>query len=219
MEGYTVEKLLGQGTFGFTQLIFDSSTNNRYALKTIDLSPIDSKDYNFTLSQNTSKLAHPNVVSYEDSFVDRQGKKWLVLLRHCTGKAVVNVGGNLEELVAECRREERKVEEEVVWKVAGGVLAGLSYVNNHNMIHRNLKLENVLIDEQGNPRIADFGIAEFFHKLKKPRATFPDTFLYMSPEILGGEEHSSNTDVWSLGCILHQLCTLSVLFISSVAFI
>eukprot|EP00826_Nyctotherus_ovalis_P035846 TRINITY_DN3115_c0_g1_i4.p5 TRINITY_DN3115_c0_g1~~TRINITY_DN3115_c0_g1_i4.p5 ORF type:complete len:130 (+),score=32.63 TRINITY_DN3115_c0_g1_i4:83-472(+) len=105
MEGYTIEKLLGQGTFGYTQLILDNSTNRHYALKTIDLSPIDSKDYNFSLSQNTSKLSHPNVASYEDSFVDRQSKKWLVLLKYCKSKGAHEVRRKFE--AAGCGVQER----------------------------------------------------------------------------------------------------------------
>jgi len=86
MEGYISEKLLGEGTFGYTQLILDKSTNKHYALKTINLSPINSEDYNFSLSQNTSRISHPNIVPYEDSFVDRQNKKWLILMNYYKSK-------------------------------------------------------------------------------------------------------------------------------------
>jgi serine/threonine protein kinase len=82
MEGYTPERLLGEGTFGYTQLILDKTTDKHYALKTIDLSIIESEDYNFSISQNTSRISHPNVVHYEDSFVDKQNKKWLILLNY-----------------------------------------------------------------------------------------------------------------------------------------
>jgi serine/threonine protein kinase len=74
----------------------------------------------------------------------------------------------------------------------------------------NLKPENVLLDDLSNPKITDFGISEFFHKLKKPLATFVENYFYMSPEMLRGEEYEGNTDIWSLGCILHELYTLNV---------
>lgn len=81
---------------------------------------------------------------------------------------------------------------------------GLGYLHSIGIIYRDIKLENILIDELGHTRLADFGMA----KILKPdeiNFTFCGTPEYLSPEILKGDGYDKNTDWWSIGILTYEL--------------
>jgi serine/threonine protein kinase len=87
------------------------------------------------------------------------------------------------------------------------LLQGLIYVHSKGIAHRDLKLENVLLDENFNIKIADFGTAGFFSKRGNLR-TLIGTPGYMAPEISTGKKYKGvEADIFSLGCILFMLNT------------
>ena len=79
------------------------------------------------------------------------------------------------------------------------LISGLEYLNSHGTSHRDLKLENILLDEKFNLKIADFGFASV-----KPRnSTFKGTQGYMAPEVIRGEEYSGHCiDIFAAGVML-----------------
>eukprot|EP01022_Parablepharisma_sp_SALTPOND_P007274 TRINITY_DN1296_c1_g1_i6.p1 TRINITY_DN1296_c1_g1~~TRINITY_DN1296_c1_g1_i6.p1 ORF type:complete len:285 (+),score=25.57 TRINITY_DN1296_c1_g1_i6:1140-1994(+) len=90
-----------------------------------------------------------------------------------------------------------------------GMLLGIQYIHANGIIHRDLKPENILLDNAGNAKIGDFGTS----RSVKYSYTVPGTLPYISPEALKGEKYGANTDIWSLGCIVHELCCLKVLLL------
>ena len=91
-----------------------------------------------------------------------------------------------------------------------GILLGIQYIHKKGIIHLDLKPQNILIDEKGNPKISDFGIAKTLERANKRTRTIVGTFLYMSLETLQGKKYYTNTDIWSLGCIIYELCCFKV---------
>jgi len=68
------------------------------------------------------------------------------------------------------------------------------------------------MDSLGNPKISDFGISKTLENSKKYTNSIVGSYFYMSPEALKGDSYSTSSDVWSLGCIMHELCTFKVSF-------
>jgi len=92
-----------------------------------------------------------------------------------------------------------------------GMLLGIQYIHQNGIIHWDLKPQNILLDKRGNPKISDFGISKTLEKATKYPQSIVGTFIYMSPEALKGKSSNTNTDIWSLGCIMHELCCFKVI--------
>lgn len=87
------------------------------------------------------------------------------------------------------------------------LLSGIEHCHNHGVLHRDIKGSNLLIDNEGNLKIADFGLATFFDPAHKQSMTSRVvTLWYRPPELLLGATHYGvSVDLWSAGCILAEL--------------
>lgn len=87
------------------------------------------------------------------------------------------------------------------------LLSGLEHCHNRNVLHRDIKGSNLLVDNEGVLRIADFGLASFFDpNHKQPMTSRVVTLWYRSPELLlGATDYDVGVDLWSAGCILAEL--------------
>lgn len=90
---------------------------------------------------------------------------------------------------------------------------GVKYCHAHRVLHRDLKPQNLLIDKEGNLKLADFGLARAFGVPLRTYTHEVVTLWYRAPEILlGGRQYSTGVDMWSVGCIFAEMCTRKPLF-------
>lgn len=85
------------------------------------------------------------------------------------------------------------------------ILMGLEYLHIRHVLHRDLKPENLLLDAQGRIKITDFGISHI-HTSGNIQLEAMGTPYYLAPEILRNEKYDFKSDIWSLGCIVYELC-------------
>jgi serine/threonine protein kinase len=100
------------------------------------------------------------------------------------------------------------------------IICALEYVHSQNIVYRDLKPENVLLDAEGHIRLADFGLAKQHITSDGSNAgtkaqTFCGTPQYLAPEILSGQPYSKSVDYWSAGVLFYELLTGAVPFYSS----
>lgn len=100
------------------------------------------------------------------------------------------------------------IPEETIRKWTEQVLDALAYIHAHKILHRDLKPSNLLLASDGSIKICDFGIAKVLEHTEDIVQTIIGTPHYMSPELLISKPYSFKSDIWSLGCIVHELCTL-----------
>lgn len=90
---------------------------------------------------------------------------------------------------------------------------GVRYCHSHRVLHRDLKPQNLLIDKEGNLKLADFGLARAFGVPLRAYTHEVVTLWYRAPEVLlGGRQYSTGVDMWSVGCIFAEMCTRKPLF-------
>ena len=109
-------------------------------------------------------------------------------------------GGALDKVL----KQAKKFSEREIKFYATQLIYGLKYLHDSDIMHRDLKLENLLLDENGYLKIVDFGVA----KVCRSKDKFYDvagTPLYLPPEMILGEGYDKGADWWAVGCILYYM--------------
>ncbi|MBW0480747.1 hypothetical protein O181_020462 [Austropuccinia psidii MF-1] len=194
---YTLGRIIGEGSFGTVRLGIHRLTGSRVAIKQIPKSsspPLLTREIH-----HHRRLHHPNVVQLFE-VIATEHTIWLI--------TELCPGGELFDYLV----EKTKFSEFEARRLFGQICLGLGYVHRQGVIHRDLKLENVLLDERCNPKLADFGFGREFEP-RKLLDTFCGTTGYAAPEMLAGKKYfGQEVDIWSLGIILHALLTGSLPF-------
>ena len=87
------------------------------------------------------------------------------------------------------------------------LILGLQCIHQNGLIHKNLTVENIFVDDKGNLKISDYGISSLFEGSREYEEYIVWNYVYVSPEVLATSKFEKNSDIWSLGCIAHEFCT------------
>ncbi|XP_052060794.1 serine/threonine-protein kinase Nek11-like isoform X4 [Mytilus californianus] len=205
---YETIKRLGKGNFGTAFLVRDRRLKTRVAegesdlkvLKEIsvgELAPDETVDA-VSEAKVLSKLNHPGIVKFHDSFID--GESFCIVTEYCEG-------GDLDAKINELAKSKKNLEEKTILDWFVQLVLAVHYMHTRRILHRDLKSRNIFL--KGNMvKIGDFGISKILMGTADLASTFTGTPYYMSPEVLKHEGYNSKSDVWSIGCILYEMCTL-----------
>ena len=196
---YKILDKLGSGSFGKVYLAQNKFTKEKVAMKEIKKSNKD------LLSDGEIKdeidilksLDHPDIVRIIESYNTKDS--YVLVTEYCEGG----------ELYDQVRNQLSETQIAVIFKQ---LLSGLAYLHSHNIVHRDLKLENILIQEIEkskttgedlfNIKIIDFGTARIFDNKTKPQSIVGSSY-YIAPEVLN-QKYGKECDLWSVGVILYM---------------
>ena len=189
MDLYNTIKFLGKGVFSEVYLIQHKQTEELFARKCIHHNKVNLKDRELLIMK---KIKHPNIVSFYDSF--EESNQLNIIIEYCEK-------GDLQEFL-----NGRKMKEKHALHYFYQILQGLNYLHSNNIIHRDIKPQNILIDKYNVCKIADFGFARYKEEdtLLKTVCGSP---LYMAPEIIKKQHYTESADIWSAGVLFYQMLT------------
>ncbi|THG95292.1 hypothetical protein EW026_g6334 [Hermanssonia centrifuga] len=166
-------------------------------------------------------LQHEHIVRYHDRYVDRDAGMLYILMEYCGG-------GDLSTVIKQAQRHGRPIPEDTIWNYFMQLLLALNHCHHpqnpgrHSsgsssgedskerrpqILHRDLKPDNVFLDENNAVKLGDFGLSKAL-----AQASFANTYVgtpyYMSPELMQEKAYDSKSDIWSLGCLIYELCAL-----------
>ncbi|KAI9805929.1 MAG: Cell division control protein 2 [Sarcosagium campestre] len=224
MENYQKLEKVGEGTYGVVYKARDLTVPGRIvALKKIRLEAEDEGVPSTAIREISilKEMKDPNIVRLLNivhadghklylvfEFLDLDLKKYMEALPKSEGgRGKLLPDGSSSEV------GRLGMGEAMVKKFMSQLVEGIRYCHSRRILHRDLKPQNLLIDKEGNLKLADFGLARAFGVPLRTYTHEVVTLWYRSPEILlGGRQYSTGVDMWSVGCIFAEMCTRKPLF-------
>ena len=196
---YDIRGTLGRGAMGTVYDGWDPLIERRVAIKTVRIPAADDEEATEALArfkreaQAAGRLAHPNIVGVFD--YGETDEVAFIVMEFVAGRSLKDelAGGRLAAVDAV--------------RIMQDVLAGLAYSHGRGVVHRDIKPANVMLTDENQAKIADFGIARIESSSMTQAGTVMGTPAYMSPEQFMGETVDRRTDIYSCGVMLFQLLT------------
>lgn len=194
---YELKSILGKGMFGTVYLGRHTPSNNKIAVKVISKETLK-PELQIRLEQEIlcqRSVSSENIVKLID--VQKTENNFYLVLEYCEG-------GDLGNFI----KQNGPVTEKIAQKWMQQITEGFKVLQKKNIIHRDLKLQNILMTENTTSavlKLADFGLSRFLED--DLATTWVGTPLYMAPEVLKCEEYGSKADIWSLGLVLYEILT------------
>ncbi|XP_061478364.1 serine/threonine-protein kinase Nek3 isoform X1 [Rhineura floridana] len=198
MEKYSVLMVLGEGSFGRVFLVHHKNKNQKYAMKEIRLpKSIFDTEKSWNESILLAKMKHPNIVTYLESF-EGDGHLYIVM-EYCDDG----------DLMQKIKLQKGKLfPEDMILNWFAQICLGVRYIHDKRVLHRDIKSKNIFLTQNGKVKLGDFGSALLLSSPKAYACSYVGTPYYVPPEIWENTPYNNKSDIWSLGCILYELCTL-----------
>ena len=206
MSDFEVVSFLGKGTTGSVYKVRRRADGALLVVKAIMLTGYSEVQRREIINEVTvmSRASHPNVIAYEGSFVERDT---LHIVMELAG------GGDLAHLIK--AQAGVPLGEEQIWSVVVQVSEGLQHLHERRILHRDIKAMNIFTDARGAVKIGDLGLARLLPAHSSHARTGVGTPLYFSPEMCEERPYNEKSDVWALGCLVYELCSLRPPFLAS----
>lgn len=203
MDKYEQIRTLGEGGYGKAILVRRRADGVLFVMKEIRLSALSPKDREEAMQEANllSNLHHPFIVSFQECFQERGC--FYIVMEYADG-------GDLAQKIKS--RGTKLFSEEEILKDFIQLALAVKYIHDKKILHRDLKVQNVFLMKDGTVKLGDFGIARVLEHTFQLCKTQIGSPYYLSPEICEGKPYDAKTDIWSLGCILYELCTLKHAF-------
>ena len=195
--------VLGEGAFGKCFLVQTTSSLQPRVIKQIDLNPLSHTERNEALREAKilEKLKHPNVIRFHEVYKTRKNKLCIVM-EHADDGDLARKIDSLKETMPE----------NVVLDYFVQICLGLKHVHDRKIVHRDLKSQNIFLKKTGEVKLGDFGIAKVMTHTRDHARSIVGTPYYLSPEIVLNQPYSFKSDIWALGVLLYEMCTLRLPF-------
>ncbi|KAK8878519.1 hypothetical protein M9Y10_005299 [Tritrichomonas musculus] len=197
MDNYTIDKVIGEGSYGQALLCKEKATDEFVVIKQISFTNLTEQEREESRkeTQILSYLHHPNIIGYRGSFLERN--IFHIVMDYADD-------GDLGQKISECQ-DYFKEDQILHWFVQ--ICLALKHLHDRKILHRDLKTQNVFMMKNDVVKLGDFGISKVLDHTTSFAKTSIGTPYYLSPEICEGKPYNAKSDIWSLGCVLYEMCT------------
>ena len=202
MEDFIIEKVLGKGSFGSVYLVRRKEDNKIYALKSVILEKLNKKEQQNSVNEVRilASVNHPNVIGYKEAFWDDKVNSLNIVMEYADD-------GDLQTKIGKMRKEGAMFQENLIWSYSIQMIEGLKALHDKKIMHRDLKSANIfLVKDRYQCKLGDMNVSKVIKE--KELLTQTGTPYYASPEVWRDEPYSYKSDLWSIGCVIYELCAL-----------
>ncbi|KAK6493911.1 serine/threonine-protein kinase Nek1 [Huso huso] len=203
MDKYTQVNKIGEGSFGKAILVKSKQDGKQYVIKEINISRMSNKEREESRREVAvlANMMHPNIVQYKESF-EESGCLYIAM-DYCEG-------GDLFKRINIQKGVLFSEDQIMNWFVQ--LCLALKHVHDRKILHRDIKSQNIFLTKDGTIQLGDFGIARVLNSTVELARTCIGTPYYLSPEICENKPYNNKSDIWALGCVLYEMCTLKHAF-------
>ena len=201
LNDFEIGKILGKGAFATVAIVTRKEDRKTYAMKRINISKLDDKEKESAWNEIRilASLSHPNIIGYKEAFFDEKSKTLNIVMEYADD-------GDIDKKIKDNLKKRNLFTEETIWGWIIQILEGLKYLHDNKIMHRDLKCANIFLMKNGILKLGDLNVSKIA-KLGMAQ-TQTGTPYYISPEIWKEQPYDYKCDIWSVGCIIYEMCTL-----------
>lgn len=201
LKDFEIGKELGKGAFGSVYIVKRKADGKVYAMKRVKISQLNPKEKDNALNEVRilASLNHLNIVGYKEAFFDEESKSLCVVMELADD-------GDLESKIQKNIKTKGTFQESELWGYLIQIAQGLKHLHDNKIMHRDLKCANIFLMKNGLLKLGDLNVS----KIVKMGLVYTQTGTpyYASPEVWADKPYDYKSDIWSVGCVIYELCTL-----------
>ena len=201
LSDFQIGKTLGKGAFSSVCIVKRKLDNKTYAMKRVKISQLSPSDKDGSLNEIRilASLEHPNIIGYKEAFYDMASQTLNIVMEYADD-------GDLSSKIKYNKANGLMFTEHLIWDYLIQILYGLKYLHDNKIMHRDLKSANLFLMKDNTVKIGDLNVS----KITRGGMAYTQTGtpFYASPEIWADKPYDYKCDIWSVGCIVYEMCQL-----------
>lgn len=206
LNDFEILRKLGEGTYSTVYKVRRITDNNEYAMKRIKMQKLTSKEQENAINEVRflASIKHANIISYKEAIFDEPSASLYIIMEYMPG-------GDLLNKIRYLKKKNRYFEEPIIWSYLIQLIKALKQLHDLHILHRDLKCANVFLSRDHKvAKLGDLNVS----KIAKMGMLYTQTGTpyYASPEVWRDKPYDFKSDIWSLGCVLYEICCLKTPF-------
>ena len=201
IKDFEIMKDLGKGAFSSVCKVRRIADGDIYAMKMVKISQLNSKEKENALNEVRilASVTHQNIIGYKQAFFEEETRTLNIVMEYADD-------GDLESKIQSNIKGKSNFPETQIWSIMIQMVQGLKALHDIKIMHRDLKSANIFLMKDGTVKLGDLNVS----KVIKMNLAYTQTGTpyYASPEVWADKPYDFKSDIWSVGCIIYELCTL-----------
>ena len=205
MSDFEILSELGYGSFGIVYKVRRKTDGITYALKKVNLNQLKPKEKENSLNEIRilASINNKNIIQYKESFFDKITNSLCLVMEYAEC-------GDLEKKITLRQKKNFYFNEYQILNIIIQIIKGLKCLHDYNIMHRDIKAANIFLFNDNIVKIGDLNVSKILKNYLKNTQT--GTPYYASPEVWDNKSYDFKSDIWSLGCLIYEICSLKAPF-------